>query len=403
MIGSPALKIDPKHVYIVGLSSGGAMALDVACKAPDVFAGVGAIAGPSVGSNQDQALVEDKSIPATNVDNAVRKCKELAGAKAPHLDTQVANIAFGDKDRNGQNQGVVFGLAMPDSEKRRHAGQIALVSVRWSEDNAKVFQKLYGTDNLSEEPAASGFSKQRVARKNGMPRISLWNMSNIGHAWPAGTGQPNPIPPTESIQPGINLSTATRGIWLAQSGASYISHAASWLIASNRRPLPVMGMPVVNVTAKAADNKIDITGTATDSDGSIKRIDTVLLKETSGTFQQADAHGPVPFDATNGSYADSFGNLANGRYRIQAVAMDNADNAASAIVEVTLGAPQQPLPCFIDNNFNHVQKGRAVQCGSGFTCAKGSGDNLGLFNLFVQSSLEESSPGFFKKSACASL
>jgi poly(3-hydroxybutyrate) depolymerase len=45
----PALNIDPDRIYIVGLSSGAAMALAVGCKAPDVFAGVGAIAGPSVG------------------------------------------------------------------------------------------------------------------------------------------------------------------------------------------------------------------------------------------------------------------------------------------------------------------------------------------------------------------
>ena len=51
-----ALNIDQNHVYIVGLSSGAAMALAVGCKAPDVFAGIGAIAGPSVGSSQSDAL-----------------------------------------------------------------------------------------------------------------------------------------------------------------------------------------------------------------------------------------------------------------------------------------------------------------------------------------------------------
>ena len=39
------------------------MALAVGCKAPDVFAGIGAIAGPSVGSSQNNALVEASGIP----------------------------------------------------------------------------------------------------------------------------------------------------------------------------------------------------------------------------------------------------------------------------------------------------------------------------------------------------
>ena len=58
------LNIDPIHVYVVGLSSGGALALKLGCKAPELFAGIGAIAGPSVGSNQWQATVDGGSIPA---------------------------------------------------------------------------------------------------------------------------------------------------------------------------------------------------------------------------------------------------------------------------------------------------------------------------------------------------
>src|SRR4051795_3858493 len=58
-----ALKINPNHVYVVGLSSGAAMALAVGCRAPNVFAGIGAIAGPSVGSSQSTATNEGFSIP----------------------------------------------------------------------------------------------------------------------------------------------------------------------------------------------------------------------------------------------------------------------------------------------------------------------------------------------------
>src|SRR4051794_447704 len=53
---SRILDIDPNQVYVTGLSSGAAIALQTACKAPDVFAGVGAVEGPSVGSNQNNSV-----------------------------------------------------------------------------------------------------------------------------------------------------------------------------------------------------------------------------------------------------------------------------------------------------------------------------------------------------------
>ena len=56
----------------------------------------------------------------------------------------------------------------------------------------------------------------------------------------------------------------------------------------------------------------------------------------------------------------------------------------------------------MDTNFGHVQNGRAELCGFlGFACAKGSHDNLGLFNIFVTTTLIETEPGFFRKGACA--
>jgi len=74
----PSLNIDQNHVYIVGLSSGAAMTLAVGCKAPDVFAGVGAIAGPSVGSSQNIGTADASALPLDNVSNATAKCKSLA-------------------------------------------------------------------------------------------------------------------------------------------------------------------------------------------------------------------------------------------------------------------------------------------------------------------------------------
>jgi poly(3-hydroxybutyrate) depolymerase len=103
-----ALNIDPTQVYVIGLSSGASMALDVACKAPDVFAGVSALAGPSVGSMQSSATQDGGTIFYT-ANSAAQKCKDLAGAaKQSYFDTQIANIAYGEKDRNGEKPGCTY-------------------------------------------------------------------------------------------------------------------------------------------------------------------------------------------------------------------------------------------------------------------------------------------------------
>lgn len=387
LAGRAALNIDPRHVYIAGLSSGAAMALDVACKAPDVIAGVGAVAGPSVGSNQNMALVEDRAIPAGNVTDAVRACTALAGARAGLLERQIASIGFGDMDLNGANERFRLSALPTDAERNKHAGQIALVSVKWSLDNAAALRQLYAAEPFGPEQAVlGGLGTQRVARKDGKARIALLSIANVGHAWPAGSGQPN-VPPEG-------------GLWIAQSGLNYLNYVAGWLI-SNNPAAPAPGVPLLGANAVVDARAIAVSGNARDPDGAIAHVDTVLLKETGGVFQQIDRHGPLPLGA-DGNFVDRFENLADALYQVQVGATDNAANTATVTLEARIGPPPAPRPCFTDNNYQHVQKGRANQCGNGFTCAKGSGDNLGLFNLFVKSDVEENPPGFFRKAICAS-
>jgi poly(3-hydroxybutyrate) depolymerase len=49
LLGRVALDIDPRQVFISGLSSGAGETMVMACLAPDVFAGIGINAGPTVG------------------------------------------------------------------------------------------------------------------------------------------------------------------------------------------------------------------------------------------------------------------------------------------------------------------------------------------------------------------
>jgi hypothetical protein len=86
-------------------------------------------------------------------------------------------------------------------------------------------------------------------------------------------------------------------------------------------------------------------------------------------------------------------------------ATDNTSRTTTDVSTVQEINPS-PLPqCreFTDNNVSHVSHSRALVCGFFYTCAKGSGDNLGLFNVVIGATLHESSaePGVFRKGACA--
>jgi poly(3-hydroxybutyrate) depolymerase len=210
------LGIDASQVYVVGLSSGAALSLLLGCQAPDLFAGIGAVAGPSVGSNQWSAFADAAQIPSTNVSDAARACRSLAGGKAGFFATQVANIAYGDMDENGPNAKFEH---INDAD---HPGQYRVVSIQWSLDNVRVLQEIYGTGDLGPQvPVQDDKGIERSATALGVARVSLLVVHDVGHAWPAGTGQPNRV--------------AAGGLWIAQQGLDYPAYVTRWLVDNNRR------------------------------------------------------------------------------------------------------------------------------------------------------------------------
>lgn len=382
-----ALNIDPDHIYIVGLSSGAAMALAAGCRAPQLFAGIGAIAGPSVGSSQDHALRRESMIPSTNIATAIKACKSLAGNNASKFGTQIANVAFGDMDLDGDKARFDFTF-----NAKEHAGQWRLVSVKWTQDNVAVLRDIYGTGPLGEKtPAQNGLGTLQEAKKNDDTRLSLLVVHDVGHAWPAGSGRPN------------NFNDG--GNWIAQSGLNYPVFVVDWLIANNKRAEGgvVAKAPVVTAKLTGSTDSAELTGTAKDPDGSIASVDTVLLQaDSAGAFVRKDSHIGVAFDAGKSTYSDRYTSLPPGWYKAQVTATDNANKTSTHLTGAEkVGNPPPLTPCreFTDNNFNHVRNGRALQCG-GRACAKGSNDNLGLFSLGVTSTLVEVKPDFYRKGSC---
>lgn len=224
-------KIHPAHVYVVGLSSGGALSQALGCAAPDVFAGVGALAGPSVGSWQLSASADKSALGPWNVDRAVRMCRKLAGSNASRFKTQIANIGAGTMDRNGTHERHL--PCSPSKKQRAPAacgfpGQYKMVSVMWSDINAEMYRRIYETGPLTDfSPRTPGLAFEKIAstleqtqtglavRRVRLGRISI---SEVGHAWPAGAGIPG-----------------NGGDWIATRGLSYPKYIMDWFIQNNQR------------------------------------------------------------------------------------------------------------------------------------------------------------------------
>lgn len=215
-----SLKIDKNQIYVVGLSSGAGLSLALACVAPDLFVGVGAIAGPTVGSLQEPKVIfaNRKKMSAHNVTTAVEQCSLLAGEKRYLLETQVANVAFGDMDKNGAKA-----VYEPPSSAfyDPHQGQYRVVSIFWSKDNAQAFRQLYQTGELSapiKVQNGMGTERQASSMKDNQLRLSLLEIHNVGHAWPAGDG-----------------SAGYGGQWIAPAGFDYPTYIINWLKTNNTR------------------------------------------------------------------------------------------------------------------------------------------------------------------------
>jgi poly(3-hydroxybutyrate) depolymerase len=65
----------------------------------------------------------------------------------------------------------------------------------------------------------------------------------------------------------------------------------------------------------------------------------------------------------------------------------------------TTGSAPPPATCTTSNNYTHVTAGRATTSG-GYVYAKGSGQNMGLYNVFVTTTLKQTSPGYYVIGTC---
>ncbi|MFL0805109.1 MAG: PHB depolymerase family esterase [Agarilytica sp.] len=190
LIADTSLNIDPDQVYITGLSSGAGMTSQIACLAPDVFAGAGVNAGPAPGSGGT-----DLSTPGISATKGRSNCNTLAGSFQNHLYTQLHNNVHGSNDSS--------------------------VSPAHAQRNTEIFELVYEQDgsNISTCSTSTlpGNGDVTTLCDGIGPRVSKVIVNGMGHAWPAGPG------------------SSGGGSYIDHSHVNYPDYIADFFFTNNRR------------------------------------------------------------------------------------------------------------------------------------------------------------------------
>ena len=275
--------IDADQVYIAGLSSGAAFANTTACLAPDVFAGMGIAAGPSIGTSSNGALG-----PCETADVASR-CNSYAGNSASNFATQIASIAQGTDDttvnqcynsQNAEGMAGVYGVA-----------QIA------------------GTNTLTE----GNRSAEETLWQDG--RVSMLWLDNVDHAWSGGEG--------------------ASGSYISGTGINYARYLGQYFLDNNQRVDRNQSPTVSDVQIGTSGDQILVNGTASDSDGSVSDVTATFSGDTDTTATSGGVD-------VNGFFSLTSSALADDLYLVSVVATDNVGAAGTAFSQTVRIGPEPP-------------------------------------------------------------
>ena len=88
-------------------------------------------------------------------------------------------------------------------------------------------------------------------------------------------------------------------------------------------------------------------------------------------------------------------------WTVRAADSNGTEGATSTAASgTTAGTAPQPATCYTSSNYSHVTAGRATTSG-GYTYAKGSSQNMGLYNTYVTTTLKQTSPGYYVIGTCS--
>lgn len=287
--GDSARNIDSDQVYIAGLSSGASFANTTACLAPDIFAGMGISAGPSIGTSSNGALGPCESADVKN------RCESYAGSYSGSFATQIASIAQGDADttvnqcynqQNSDGMAEVYGVT-----------------------------KLSGTNSLSEGTRTA----QETLWQEG--RVSMLRFNGTDHAWSGGEG--------------------ASGGYVSNVSINYASYLGKYFTDNNRRVNRNTGPIISNYSAVAYTDSFSISGNAVDAEGSVSNVLIKISALDSGTPVEVESVNTTAA-VSDGFYSVTSGTLIDGLYEITAIATDNEAKQGSLVSTTQRIGPEPP-------------------------------------------------------------
>ncbi|WP_226877159.1 extracellular catalytic domain type 1 short-chain-length polyhydroxyalkanoate depolymerase [Microbulbifer hainanensis] len=279
--GDNARGIDADQVYIAGLSSGASFANTTACLAPDVFAGMGVSAGPSIGTSSNGALG-----PCETADVASR-CSTYAGSYASFFDTQIASIAQGDADTT-VNQ--CYNTQNSD-------GMAELYGV----------SKLAGTNTIAEGTRTAGETLWQDGR------VSMLWFNGVDHAWSGGEG--------------------ASGSYISDASINYARYLGQFFVDNNKRVDRNKGPVLSDVQTSTSGDRILVSGTATDAEGSVTSVEADFDGDSDSSVS-GGVDGNGFFSLTSAALADDL-------YVVTVVATDN-DGAQGEVYTTTVRVGPEP-------------------------------------------------------------
>ncbi len=265
------LDIDPKQIYVSGLSAGAGEAHVLGCSFPDYFAGVAPNASPTLG-----AAAGDISVaPKRSAQQVADTCRAINGNQFnAHFDTQIFSTVYGEKDY----------LVLPAHNVR----------------NADGMKIVYGAaTSAGTETVAGGGTANLWKDAKGKLRISSMMVTGMNHAWPAG--------------PGYTGTTA----WVDYTRVNYPKYVTDFFFANNQR---VSKWTIACSATVPNNSSATISAAATPAAGASVIKYKVALQ---GNTTVNDAAG------SGNSFSKTYA-LANSRYTGTVTAVDSIGNESTA-------------------------------------------------------------------------
>jgi poly(hydroxyalkanoate) depolymerase family esterase len=300
-----ARNIDPDQVYIAGLSSGASFANTTACLAPDVFAGMGISAGPSIGTSSNGALG-----PCEAADVKAR-CESYAGSYQSHFATQIASIGHGDADTT--------------------------VNQCYNRQNAEGMAAVYGVGELSGSQIISEGSRtaDETLWQNG--RVSMLWFNNLDHSWSGGQG--------------------ASGDYISDASINYASYLGAFFTANNQRVDRNQGPVISSLSANDYGGGLAISGQAQDAETQVNSVSIAIYSLNTAPPSQVETL--TASLSSNGNFSGNTSALSDGLYDIRAIATDDQSKAGD---EQSITARVGPEPADTAPSISDVMVTVSGQC-----------------------------------------